>query len=116
VLTAWKKKRLVLVTSESLIAEFVEVANRRHIKGKYHLTDARIQEMVDLLRGQAVITPELQFVQVVKDDPDDDAVIACALEGHAKYIVSGDPHLKNLGEYKGIKIVTANKLVTILNL
>ncbi|MFQ6015261.1 MAG: hypothetical protein ACE5NP_07450 [Anaerolineae bacterium] len=35
----------------------------------------------------------------------DDKYIACALEAGADYIVSGDEHLKSLGNYQGIEIV-----------
>lgn len=34
--------------------------------------------------------------------------------GKAKYIVSGDKHLLALKEFKGIKIVTVNKMLAIL--
>ena len=45
--------------------------------------------------------------RVVPNDPDDDAVIACALAARADLIVSGDKHLLSLGgQYQGIPIVT----------
>jgi predicted nucleic acid-binding protein len=34
----------------------------------------------------------------VPADPDDDAIVAAALESHARYIVSEDRHLLNLAE------------------
>jgi predicted nucleic acid-binding protein len=43
---------------------------------------------------------------VIADDPDDDAVLSCAKEGNAAYIVTGDRDLLSLGVYEGIKIVT----------
>lgn len=45
--------------------------------------------------------------RVVPNDPDDDAVIACALAARADLIVSGNKHLLSLGgQYQGIPIVT----------
>jgi predicted nucleic acid-binding protein len=32
--------------------------------------------------------------------------LACALEGNADFIISGDKHLLNLRNYQGIKMVT----------
>lgn len=50
--------------------------------------------------------------RVVPDDPDDDAVIACALAANADLIVSGDRHLHNLGgDYNGITILTPAQAV-----
>ena len=45
-------------------------------------------------------------------DVDDDAVLACALAAQAEAIVSGDSHLLNLKEYRGIPILT---VVDVLN-
>jgi len=46
--------------------------------------------------------------RVVRNDPDDDHVLACALAAQANLIVSGDrKHLLPLGSYQGIDIVTA---------
>ncbi len=42
---------------------------------------------------------------IIKDDPDDDHILACALAGRADLIVSGDRHLLKLKSYKGIGIV-----------
>jgi putative PIN family toxin of toxin-antitoxin system len=46
-------------------------------------------------------------IHVVKDDPDDDKFIECAVECGAKFIVSGDKHLLKMKKYKGIGIVNA---------
>ena len=43
---------------------------------------------------------------MIADDPDDNAVLACAKEGDAAYIVTGDAHLLRLGTYEGITILT----------
>ena len=46
-------------------------------------------------------------IHVVKDDPDDDKFIECAVECGAEFIVSGDKHLLKKKKYKGIDIVNA---------
>ncbi|MEA3359480.1 MAG: putative toxin-antitoxin system toxin component, PIN family [Thermodesulfobacteriota bacterium] len=46
-------------------------------------------------------------IHVVKDDPDDDKFIECAVECSAEFIVSGDNHLLKKKKYKGIDIVNA---------
>ena len=48
-----------------------------------------------------------QAVQIVTADPTDNRILDCALAGKSDYIVSGDKHLLNLGQYEGTKIVTA---------
>lgn len=50
-------------------------------------------------------------IRVVKDDPDDDKFIECALALKAKVIVTGDKSIKALGEYMGIKISTPQEFL-----
>ena len=46
-------------------------------------------------------------INVVKDDPDDDKFIECAMECDAEFIISGDRHLLNMKKYEGIGIINA---------
>jgi predicted nucleic acid-binding protein len=45
-------------------------------------------------------------VGLIKDDPTDNMFLACALDGQADYVVSGDHHLLSLGSLQGIGIVS----------
>jgi len=47
----------------------------------------------------------------VKSDPDDNRVLECAVAGRADYIVSGDKHLRGLGSYDGIRILTVRQFM-----
>ena len=50
----------------------------------------------------------------VSCDPDDDHVIACALAAKASLIVSGDRDLRDLGTYKGIRILNATDALRLI--
>ena len=47
----------------------------------------------------------------VSRDPDDDAVLACALAARADLVVSGDNDLLVLKSFEGIPIVTVSQAV-----
>jgi predicted nucleic acid-binding protein len=51
------------------------------------------------------------IVPVILADPDDDAVLACAIAAQGEIIVSGDSHLLDLKQYQGIHILTAAMLL-----
>lgn len=62
---------------------------------------------------------KLQFIEtstVVKEcrDPDDNKFLACALDGAAYYVVSGDSDLLSMQEFKGIRIVSASEFLDLL--
>jgi predicted nucleic acid-binding protein len=47
-----------------------------------------------------VVVPAI-IPPAIIDDPDDDAVLACAVAAKADLVVSGDPHLVQLAQYEG---------------
>lgn len=55
-----------------------------------------------------VINPTIRL-NAVTSDPDDNMVLECALESGASFIVSGDRHLLDLVEFRGIRIVTPSE-------
>jgi putative PIN family toxin of toxin-antitoxin system len=57
-----------------------------------------------------IVLPRLS---VVKEDPDDNKFIECAIALKADYIVTGDRALLSVDEYEGIQIVTPREFVEI---
>jgi uncharacterized protein len=53
---------------------------------------------------------------VIIRDPDDDAVLACAIAAEAEIIASGDDDLLSLKEHQNVRILTATELLTELSL
>ncbi|MDR3557430.1 MAG: hypothetical protein P4L55_21955 [Syntrophobacteraceae bacterium] len=52
---------------------------------------------------------------VIEDDPSDNIYLACALEGQADFIISGDHHLTDLVEFRDIRIVNPAAFLEILD-
>jgi putative PIN family toxin of toxin-antitoxin system len=52
-----------------------------------------------------IISPSVS-VDVISSDPDDNRILECAVEAHAHFIVSGDPHFLDLGKFKKIRILS----------
>lgn len=57
-----------------------------------------------------IVSPDM-VLHVIADDPDDNRVLECAIEGSADYIVTGDRHLLKLGSYEAISIVTVRQFL-----
>ena len=53
-------------------------------------------------------------LDAVPRDPDDNAVLESALEGNAKYVVTGDLDLLELKNFRGIEIVRASEFLNIV--
>lgn len=106
-----RKEELQLVTSAHMLAEFSEVISRRHIARKYPLAAEKAESLLDFIRAFALIVPGAPEETRISADRDDDYVLACAVEGQAEYIISGDPHLLDLKSHRGIPILTPREFV-----
>ncbi len=96
-----------LVTSEAILTEVSDVLARPHVQRYGPYPPHEIVEAVDALRGVAEVVPGRYEVFTVADDPKDNPVLACALEGHADFVVTDDrKHLLPLKHYHGIQIVS----------
>ncbi|MCL6478654.1 MAG: hypothetical protein K6T65_09580 [Peptococcaceae bacterium] len=69
---------------------------------------------LDDLSAFAFFTPEDLELTAVPEDPSDDKYLICAIEGKAEYIISGDHHLLDLGNWEGIRVITARDFLELL--
>ena len=109
ILRAAIERRIELVTSPALLAEFARV-----LTAKFGWDDAHVREAVALVGRVAVVVRPTERLRVVREDPDDDRVIEAAVTGAARTIVSGDRHLLRLGSYRDVAIVRASDLLASL--
>lgn len=112
----WEKGELILITSPAMINEAEKVLNYQRIKIRYKLNDDEIRQIVVNLLRYSVLIDNLPLLDVIKDDPDDNAILSTAVEGKADYIISGDSHLLVLKNYKDIEIITPKRFCEIAGL
>lgn len=113
---AWRAHRYILVTSPAIISEIRATASYPRIRRKFHLTDDDVDGLVTLLYSDSIVVEGLASTEgTIPADPDDEAVLACALHGCADIVVSGDHHLLELREHKGIRILTPTQFLSQLN-
>lgn len=114
VLDAWLEGRFTLVTSLYLVEELTHVLSYPRIAEHLRLDEEEVKAILVALLAQAEVTSGQLHLPGVTRDPKDDAVVACAKEGEADYIVSGDQDLLVLGEYEGTQVVTPRQFAEIL--
>ena len=108
-----KQNEVELVISPSVIKEIKRILLYPKIQ-KYHQKTAQQLDTFfdDLLIFGWVVEGQAE-IDVIQTDPTDNKYLACALEGEADYIVSGDRLLLDLGLYQGIKIIKAQAFLKI---
>jgi putative PIN family toxin of toxin-antitoxin system len=112
----WEAGDFEIPLSRLLFEEVADVLRRPAIRRIARVTPRQIDEFLELVPKVAVFVPEpLQIVSVVKQDPDDDVVLATALAARANVIVSGDQHLLEIGSHEEIPIVTPAEFLRMLS-
>jgi uncharacterized protein len=102
---------LTLFTSPELLAELANVLERKKFSARLVLAETNVDELVYGYAALAKTIRPAKIKPVIKADPDDNKVLACAKAAKAEIITSGDDHLLNLKEYEGIRILTVNQLL-----
>jgi putative PIN family toxin of toxin-antitoxin system len=95
---------LQLFTSPQLLEELEDVLHRRKLARRLSLAGVAPWDLVAGYAALARVVLPVHVERVVLEDPDDDAVLACAVAARAEVIVSGDAHLLSLNEHRGIRI------------
>ena len=103
-----------LPTSTAILTELERVLHYDRIQKRYQLTDEMISAYLLTVRLDSELIEVTQQVNAVERDPDDNRVLACAIQAEADYIVSGDPHLVDLAIYQGMPILTPSAFLAVL--
>ena len=94
-------KKVELVASRAVLREYREVAERLHVQ----FPSVNYRRPLSILESKLIIVRPVALGETVCRDPDDDAIIACALGGKAKVICSGDDDLLALNGFRGLEIM-----------
>lgn len=103
IIDLWQEEKITLCLSGDILEEYAEVLKRIGLGD-----EGELGELLTLFsKGfNIVFTAKTPKIDAVKDDPDDNKFIECAVALKAKVIITGDKTLEALKEYAGIKILT----------
>jgi len=103
-----------LFICQEIMEETKEVLLRPRIRRRIPLPEDSINAFLSAIQSVAAVIEDLPSIHVIDDDPDDNIILACAIKADADYLVSGDIHLKQLGRYEGIRIVSPSEFLAII--
>jgi uncharacterized protein len=99
---------------EFYYSDEIESETRRVLRDKFGWDDDRLDRYLPTLWSLGERVTPRRRVEVVKEDPDDNRILECALAAGADIIVSGDGHLLGLTAYEGIAILTPREFLRTL--
>ena len=95
-------EKVNLAISREILNEMRGVLSGR----KFRYPQQVLHSILHSLENLAEFVVPQKPVKIIKDDPDDNRTLECALEAGAHIIISGDGHLLDVKRYRGIKIIS----------
>lgn len=109
-----ENKEIELFLSNDIIEEFIEVLNYKEIQNKIKIKNLEIIRSIQkIILISEIITPKRK-IDIVKEDPDDNKILECALEGNVNYIISQDRHLLKFKKFNDIKILKPEEFLKLI--
>ena len=107
IIDLWKRGQVTLCLSGEVLDEYLEVLRR------FGLPEGDLESLLSLFaKGVHILfTTKVPSLRVVKQDPDDDKFVACAVALNAEAVITGDRALRAVGQYQGITIVTPEQFL-----
>ena len=96
---------------ELFYSEAIQAEVRRVLAEKFDWEPARLQQFLPVLWSMGELVVPRTTVNAVRDDPDDNRILECALASDASFVISGDRHLLVLRSYKSISIVSPRQFL-----
>jgi putative PIN family toxin of toxin-antitoxin system len=111
---AWASERFTVVCSEELLDEYEHVLNRSYI---YQLIYPESLRAFRDYPVDAIELIELETYPAIGRDPDDDKVIATAIQSQADYLLTADedilaPDVNHLLQQAGIQVATIDEFLS----
>ena len=113
VIDAWLcDARFVVLVSEEMLDELDRAFRKPYFTRR--LGPALREAYLALIRSAAFVIDVHTRVRGVATHPEDDAILATAVDGEANYLVTGDRALLALGSYRDVRIIRARELVELI--
>jgi uncharacterized protein len=112
-LRRWQVKEFDLLTSAFLLEEV-----KRTLDSPYfveHLTRDEREQALEALERRGLLVSISRAVIGIATHPEDDCVLATALNGKADVLVTGDRQLQSLRQFRGIPIMSPREFLTLLD-
>lgn len=107
VLELAEREEITSIISPGIINELEDVLSRERLPFEREQIDEFVGKV---LSASELVTPEISL-EAVEDDPDDNKILECAVAGNADYIISGDSHLLDIGEYRDIRALNPDQFL-----
>jgi len=99
---------------EVFISKDIIIELETKLKDKFFWSEQQIGIFIENILGFCHMVEVSERIIYLKDDPDDDKILECAVASECSFIVSGDKHLIRLKSFKNIKILNPAEFLVLI--
>jgi uncharacterized protein len=99
-----------LAVSDDILDEVAHVLRRP----KFAWPEAEIERALTQISRFAERVAPNEHIEVITSDPADNRILECAVASGSEYLVTGDRHLLELGQFAGIEIMKPANFLQML--
>jgi uncharacterized protein len=92
--------------SDAILDEFTGV-----LRDKFKWSEGRLRDLREEIGTFTLRVEPKQVLDVVKDDPDDNRIVECAVESGSERIITHDNDLLRMKEYQGIRMMKVHEFL-----
>ena len=113
ILRAWHRGAFELVLSPPILKEIARALSYEKLRRARWMTDAEVADLLQAMARASVLVPGAVTARASRD-PEDDKFLAAAAEGGARFDVTGDRDLLDIGIYRGVRVVRPTRFLDTL--
>lgn len=68
-------------------------------------------EIIETIFSCSTIVEIKEAINIIKDDPEDNRILECAISAEVDFIITGDSHLLKLKNFRGVEILTPDNFL-----
>lgn len=113
ILRACRRGAFELVLSPPILEEMARALSYDRLRRARWMTDEEALELLQALAEESILLPGGPAAKISRD-PEDDKLVAAAVEAGAEYAVTGDRGLLDIGTYRGVRLIPPATFLGIL--
>jgi len=105
--------KIECILSKDILDEYFRVAKSDELVEKIKDKHLVILKTIESIIRNSIIVAPTKKLDVVKDDPDDNKILECAVEGNTDFVITQDKHLLKLKKFGDIQIITPKEFLGV---
>ena len=102
--------KLIRDGSKIFISHDILNEYKKVLKRDFEYNENDIDKILETILLAVNLIETNNKIEIIKEDPDDNMIIECAVSSNSDYIITYDQHLLNLKSFEKIKIVKPEEI------